>query len=652
MLRIHMILILLLLPFTSFTQTAIEYNKLGQQKIEEGDVYSSLEYFSKSIELNPRFHQSLYGMARAYFRLAEYDAAEFYINLSEELSKNNLEYLNLEGRINVGLGNLDKAYKIFQEVLISEPYNLTARLGIAEIDLIENRFTEAELKFRASLAISPESKRALLSLLLLYDSMGEYGKGNDVLQTLNRNYSYDPDVKLAAAEHYYRSGDLLKAEENALTLFSINSNSHNVRPLLARVYLEKGEALKSVDFLEEQLKYNRNDLQLRYLLAASYSQIGRITESLHNYDYMLKNAPYDEISRIAAENLAIKNNIETKIREYSQYHFNEGKKYEQLFRYDRALSEYRRGLKINPDSIEGRLRYGEIFNKRGFSGKYMDILNLLEWNGYSDVDFVKKKLQLEHLREETIADQWGVDQFYLLKNQYDLDIYIRNPDIQAYHSLSESIIAEYFDYELEKFDRMTQVGMPRIINNDMDAYRKSHNSGSDYYLIVDYTESERVFTIQISIYLSRTGVLLNRFSVLRAGNNKVGDAIQLGTRFINDFFPYRGSIINLDGGKALINLGTLDNLVVGKRFLIVRKGKARYISEPPWYEVSNEDKLGIFTVTALDEAVSEGTVENPGFFELVNPGDEIFIVPDDQEIQLEADFGYNQSLKRELLKIF
>jgi len=645
-------IIFLILPALLFSQTAIEYNHLGKQKMNENDVYSSLEYYSKSIELNPRFHQSLYGMAQAYFRLAEYDAAAFYINLAKDLSKDNLQYLNLEGRINVGLGDMNKADNIFNSILKIEPYNLAARLGIAEIDLIENRYSEAEIKYFDSLSISPESKRALLSLLLLYDSMGDYAKGDEILNKLNQYYSYDPDVKLAASEHYYRSGDLERAEVNGLTLFSINSGSNEVRPLLAKIYLEKGESEKSVDFLEEELRYDRNNLQLRYLLAISYRNIGRLTESLHNFDYILKNAPYDEISRLAAENIAIEHNLEMKMKEYSLYHFNQGRKYERLFRYDRALSEYRRGLKIYPDSIEGRLDYGEIFYKRGFPGKYLDILNLLEWNGYKDEDFVSKKKQLVHLKEDGIAENWGVDQFYLLKNQYSLDLYIKKPDIQSYHNLSEEIIADYLDYELEKFDRLEQVRKPEVIKEDIDAYKQSHNTESDYYLIINYSETERIFSVNISIYLSRTGILMDSFTVLRAGNNKVGDAVQMGAQFVNDFFPYRGSIIDLNEYTALINLGTLDGLNIDDRFLIVRKGKARYVSEPPWYEVSDEDKLGILTVTDSDEAISEGTVENPGFFDLVNPGDEIYIIPEDQEIELEPDYGYNQTLKRELLKIY
>ena len=179
-----LVIFFIIIPAFLYSQSAIEYNRLGQKKMDENDIYSSLEYYTKSIEINPDYHQSLFGIARAYFRLSEYDASLVYIEQAKQLSKNNLDYRNLEGRTKVGLGQMEEALAIFSEILIVEPNNISARLGIAEIDLIENRFTEAELLYRESLLISPESKRALLSLLLLYDSRGDYIKGDGILEIL------------------------------------------------------------------------------------------------------------------------------------------------------------------------------------------------------------------------------------------------------------------------------------------------------------------------------------------------------------------------------------------------------------------------------------------------------------------------------------
>lgn len=644
-------LLLFLTGLSLFAQNAIEYNRLGIKKMEENDIYSSLEYFSRSVELNPRYHQSLYGMAQAYFRLEEYETADFYIGLALDFSGDNLEYLNLRGRIYVGLGELKKAAEIFNNILLSEPYNITARLGLAEIDLIQNRFTEAEKRYIGSLAISPESRRALLSLLLLYDSKGDFTRGDQILDKLETLYTYDPDIKQAAAQHYYRSGELDKAENSALTLFSINPNSPEVRPLLARIYLEEDKAEKSVDFLEEQLKADHNNLNLRYLLAVSYGQTGRITESLHNFDFILKNAPYDEISRIAAESLAVENGLTEKMKEYSEYHFKKGARWEQEYRYDKALNEYRRGLKIYPSSIDGRLRYAEIFRLRGLPSKYLDILNLLSWNGYKDPEFMKSKSQFEHLKEKTLADKWGVDQFNLIKDPYQIDLYINKPDIKTEHSVAEPYIADYFAYELEKYERFNISMEPEVISLNSDAYRKSHKSGSQYYIILDFFESERLFSLEVSLYLSKTGVLMEHYTVMRTGNGKLGESIQLASTHINNLLPVRGKIEEMDGGKALINMGELDGISIEDRFLVVRKDTARYITDPPWYNVSDDDKLGVLTVRSVDEAVSECSFENPGFFELLNTGDEIFLLGKDEDITLQKDFGYNEALKRELLKI-
>ena len=144
---------------------------------------------------------------------------------------------------------------------------------------------------------------------------------------------------------------------------------------------------------------------------------------------------------------------------------------------------------------------------------------------------------------------------------------------------------------------------------------------------------------------------MDSFTIIRAGNDKLSDAVRLSTTYLSDFLPVRGSIVDVKDGKALINLGELDGIKEEDRFLVARKGQVRYISETPWYEVSDQDKLGILTVTALDEAVSECTYENPGFFELLNPGDDIFLLGADEEIVLQSDFGYNETLKRELLRI-
>ncbi len=646
------IILLFLFPSVLFSQSAMEYFTIAQRKMIEDDIYSSLEYFSKSIEVNPDYHLSLFGMAKAYFRLSEYEAALTYIERARQLSRNNFDYLNLKGRIKVGLGEMEESYNIFSEILLIEPNNMLATLGIAEINLIENRYSEAEIKYNESLSIFPESKRALLSLLILYDSQGEYDRGDSVLKLLNQYYSYELDIKLAATEHYYRSGQIKKAEESGTALLTLDPDYIEIKGLMAKILLKNGDAEKAAAFLEEELQSDKNNLELRYLLAISYNIIGKIAESIYNFDFILKKAPYDEICRLAAETVAIENRINTKIIKYGDYHFDKGNKYAQSFLYGKALAEYRRGLKINPESIAGRLAYAEIYKKRGYIAKYIDILNLLEWNGFNDKDFLAKKEQMEHLKDADIADDWGVDQFAIMKNQYVLDIYIKSPSIESYHNMSDILIADYFKYKLEKFSRLNQNKPPQIIKDDTEAYKFSHKTDSDYYVILNFSETERIFSLNVSIYLSNTGVLVKQFSVLRAGNNKIADSIAICAESLHNFFPLKGSIVTVNDKKALINLGKLDGVLKDERFLIVRRDKARYVSSSPWYEVSDEDKLGIFIVEETDETVSEGVIENPGLFDLVNQGDEIFIIPDDQELILKPDFGYDQNLKQELLKLY
>ena len=58
-----------------------------------------------------------------------------------------------------------------------------------------------------------------------------------------------------------------------------------------------------------------------------------------------------------------------------------------------------------------------------------------------------------------------------------------------------------------------------------------------------------------------------------------------------------------------------------------------------------EDILGTFTVTAVDENISEGTVQKRSFFDLINSGDEI-IAPISEPPPAQIEKGEPGLLRR------
>jgi hypothetical protein len=102
----------------------------------------------------------------------------------------------------------------------------------------------------------------------------------------------------------------------------------------------------------------------------------------------------------------------------------------------------------------------------------------------------------------------------------------------------------------------------------------------------------------------------------------------LAERFF-DALPRMGTLLARQFDRGVIDLGKHEELELGQELSIVKKGKVRLKNSEIGLTTSREDILGTFTVTALDENISEGTVKKHSFFDLINSGDEIIaLVPE------------------------
>ena len=155
-----------------------ELNKRGEEAQNVGDYYSAIEYYKTAIDLNPAYLSPLRGISESYFILGEYSEALRYVTEALRFASSDLELVNLEGRILLGLGQIEEAHARFALVLSKEPNNINAQFGMAEREIAEGKIQNAAARYREALRISPENRRALLSLVLLYDEIGNENAAN------------------------------------------------------------------------------------------------------------------------------------------------------------------------------------------------------------------------------------------------------------------------------------------------------------------------------------------------------------------------------------------------------------------------------------------------------------------------------------------
>jgi hypothetical protein len=89
--------------------------------------------------------------------------------------------------------------------------------------------------------------------------------------------------------------------------------------------------------------------------------------------------------------------------------------------------------------------------------------------------------------------------------------------------------------------------------------------------------------------------------------------------------PVRGRLLIRKQGQALINKGKADGILQDTVYDIVKKGRPQTANEGIAIIYSSDELVGKLTITNVDEEIAIGTLARNGFFDRIEPGDEIIL---------------------------
>lgn len=625
--------------FLSAQQSSLSLYKKGVANMDQERYYAAIEEFNASLLANPVFVGPMTGMAEAYFFLREYEEALRWINQAAKYEKTGTFVMTLTGRIENALGNQDKAAQLFGSVLAKEPNNVDAYFGLAEIALAKGRTGEALTYYEKALTLSPGNRKALLSLSLIYDAQGASAKADEKIRLALKYYTDNAQVHLFAARHYLKNGALNDAEKSVKTALSLNGDYADARLFYGNLLLLKGDFTSAAMVLSELLKREPDNYLVRYALGVVFQKLGDADKSILNYSQAFATRPDDEISRIGLEELLREQQaLPDSVRQrYGDYHLSMGREYEKRNQFSSAMYEYRRGLSIYPSSVDLRLAFARLSAKTGFPAKYLSELRvLIEDFKTSDREIEDEYEIQKSLQEDRLSLNWGIDQFLLKRHMYRIDLYdnIKPGGLShfgAEASLSLLCASLFRHFENIDVPRNTPEGMKDFAS----AFRKSRETGSDYFVILNFSENERAFSVSASLYHSGTGNKLRDFNILRTGNGKVTSALRKLADEIHASLQPQGWILERRFEIALVNLGSYDGVKSGDVYYIFRKGTVVPFQDKIGLKLDQKNLLGTLTVTEVDELVASGTIQTDQFFDMINTGDEIVAKTEGQELPPE-----------------
>ena len=633
--QLIVLLLCMCIPVTGQNVGARGFFDLGADAFRDGDYYSAIEHYKAALAINPNYVDPVSGLAESFFFLGEYAEALKYVRRAQPLDRTNFALLTLEGRILVGLGDFENASFLFSQVLDSEPNNIGAWFGLAELDLAFGKMTQATERYRRALQVSPGNRRALLSLILVLDAMDLEREASSLVEEALDYYPRNAQVRYIVAKHYHAAEETSAAEFHALKALDLDPEYREAALLLSTIYMQANRYPGAIRVLEDLLGADRKQAIVWYALGTAYRRTGRVEEAMNAFAFAIRYRPDDEIARLSLERV-IMDTLEfsdSRRERYAAYHINIGKEHEARNYLDRALRSYRRALLLDPHSKEGRLLYADVFRVQGYFRKYLNELNVLLDLGYDDAG-IRDSIEIqESLASGSVAESWGVDQYLLQRHEIIIDVHIAESDL--HHLYAEADLGAYAKNLLLHHEHVSIPADVQVGSSFADAYSHARNGKSDYFLIADFEETGRYFVASVSMYSSRTGGLLKEISAVRTGNQRVADALQLIIDEIHRALPLSGTILDRRFTTAFLDLGMRDGLDIDDEYFILKPDDLKLATDRIAFDYDADSVLGTVRISQLDELVAEAEIEQGQFFDLVNIGDRI-VAPAEEVLEGES----------------
>lgn len=604
---------------------AVRYFNAGQQALADGDPYRAIEEFALALAENPSYFDAHFGMAEAYYRLDEYDQALASARAAAELRRNDSRLQNLEGRIQIGMGNVAEAGRIFDAILSRERHNVDALIGRAELAVAQGRTEEAARRYQEAIRLQPQERRALLALAVLYDYLDDSDRAEEYIRLAVRYHPENAVAQLLAAEHYLQRSRVVEAERHAQYALTISPTSTDALFTLAHIALIRADYNQVLARVEELLEIDRNDHRAWYLRGVSLEEFGDLDEALRSFRMALTVRPDEEIPRFAAEQALLDGTDveDPRRKEFAQHHFVRARSLVDRNLFSQAFSSYRRGLQLDPYDRQARLGYAELYRLGGHRARYLQELRVLDDYGLGGRDTDDLIETYDSALAESVAVRWNVDQFSLARSRTRFELFVLETTVTSDYPQSDFLLSRRLRHALLAHEAIDVPNEPRRSESFAAAFRDARRRGSEYFLLTRFTQAERSFMVEVGVYVGRTGTEIANYRINRSGNDRIQRALAALAAEIDATLPLRGTVERRDAERVLINLGSLHGVAADDTLEVVRRGELLPRGDQAGFMYASSDVLGTVRISRVDDLVSEGVLSSRTVFDYVNVGDEV-----------------------------
>jgi tetratricopeptide (TPR) repeat protein len=651
--RISFILILLCafslvpqqLPAQSGVAQAVVFYERGRNFMSLEDWYSAVESFHECVRLNPAHAEGNAALAECYYELAEFDEALVWVRKARSLARGNMALANLEAFILIALGRLDPAAALVSDILAREPYNREALFAAGELDIARGRQAEALLRFREAVRRYPDDRRLLISLALVSGSLGDNDTALSYIERAILQHPDDYRVFYYASYINAQNNRLVPAIRYAEQALYYKPGFKPAVSLLANLRYRSGQFEEAARLADVSIAADRQDSGAWYLKGLSLSRLGRNGDALTVLSNAITANGEDEFIRaILEETLISSTSLEDPRRiRWAAWHFDRGRDFRSRNLIDQALFEYRRGLRLNPFAADRR-EYAELLRLQGYPARYLEELRFLQDQGKADRSMNDAVEAYGALLSNALFRQWQVDPVDLAQRYWNIAVFSLAGQ-SSFHHADSGYVAASSVRELLIHDRnIAQVDLEVRQPSFSQAYRLAREAGADYFMVVSVNENERDISIKGELFVGRTGAPAGTYYTYRTGTDRLRNACRGIVDQLAASMPFRGTLVIRKQNQGLIDKGRADAVQTGTVYDVVKKGRPQIANEGIALVYTADDLVGKIFIDNADEEVSSGTLTRNGFFDRIEPGDEI-ILQKERDNRAAPDMAANPELR-------
>ena len=627
------VLIFSLLGVRLFAQTsAPALYEQGRSFMEAEDWYAAAESFIECLRINPAHADATAALAECYYELGEFDQALVWVRKARALARTNTSLTNLEAFTLTALGRLDEAAGIIDGVLAKEPYNKEALFAAAELDIARGRAGDAVVRYRDAVRRFPDDRRLLVSLALVLGSLGDTDSARTYIERALLQHPGDYKVYYYAAYLASQSGRISDGIQYAENALYYRPGYIPARYLLASLRYRAGQYEEAARLADELIAGKRDDSRSWYLKGMSYIRMERFPEALALLSTAADIDPDDEFVRAALEELLIsKTKVEDPARgRWASWHFARARDFRSRNLIEQSLFEYRRGLRLNPYAADRR-EYAELLRLQGYPARYLEELRFMQDLGLADKTLNDAVESYNALLSSALFRRWGVDPVMISKPHWKLAVFSLNSQSAFYHADAGAGASSYIKDILVHERNIQPMDLELRQPSFSAAFRTAREADADYFLIVSVSENERDISIKGELFVARTGSPAAVFNAFRTGTDRLRYASRGIVDQLSAALPFRAELLLRRQDQGLIDKGRADGVKDGAEYELVHKGRAGILNEGIGLAYAPEDVVGKLTIDKADEEVSAGKLARNGFFDLITPGDDVFLVPEKQD---------------------